>query len=98
MIKINAYNDHYVPYSQVNEENDRLDFGSGYRVIYAFCEAFNCNLIISTKENQGTTVSIRIPTSEEAESDVNERVQDIISNRFSNLFVILSKICPISII
>ncbi len=98
MMKINAYNDHYVPYPQANEQKDKFDFGSGFRVIYAFCEAFNCNLIISTKENEGTTVSMRIPIVEEAESDLNERLDDILSNRFSNLYVILSKIYPISII
>lgn len=98
MKKIDSYKLHYLPYPQVSEDgSDVLDFGSGMRVVTLFCDTFGCKLIVNTKHDEGTTVSIKMPVSDNiSQNNDNCIISDYINNRFSNLYVILSKISPIN--
>lgn len=97
MRKIDSYRLCHLPYPQVSEDYDRLDYGCGFRVITLFCKTYGCNLIINTKENEGTTISIKMPVCESVRGvNTDCHLTDYMTNRFSNLFVILSKISPIN--
>ena len=71
--------------------------GCGYYVIKCFCLAFGGSLIINSKENEGTTVSVKLPLSKKRGTPeyIESRVTDYLSNRFSNIYVAMSKILKI---
>lgn len=71
--------------------------GYGFYTIKEFCKAFNGSLILSSKENCGTTVSIRLPVcdSEGITEYAQSKTSDYLSNRFSPVYIALSKIIQI---
>ncbi len=68
--------------------------GYGLNIIKEFCKTFQSTMVISTKEDKGTTVAIRIPLSSEDKYPkfLESKVVDYISNRFSNIHILLSKV------
>lgn len=73
---------------------------SGYDVLSKFCKAFDAKIIISSREDEGTTVCLRIPCANE--STCPEHLQsdtaDYLINRFSNVYLLVSKACQIKYI
>ena len=81
-------------------QNADNNLGYGFNVIDLFCKAFNANMYISTKQNFGTTISIKIPLSKEDDHPkyLESKTVEYISNRFSNIYVSISLITMINYI
>ena len=81
-----------------NDENKK--FEHGFQVLNSFCRSFNATMYLSTKENYGTTVSLKIPLS--SEEDIPEylesKISDYMLNRFSNIYISISQIATINYI
>jgi signal transduction histidine kinase len=72
----------------------------GLEVVSRFCKAFNCKMMISTKENEGTTIALKIPLAYDNEYPeyLNSDTAEYIINRFSNIYLLASKVCQIKYI
>ncbi len=77
--------------------NAMIESGCGYYIINCFCHYFNSSLILTSKENEGTTVSIKMPLSDGKDTPkyVESRTAEYLSNRFSSIYIALSKIMNI---
>jgi len=88
-----------------NIRNDKLDLfdlskkiGLGYQIAEFFCNNFNSTMYLSSKENVGTTVSLKIPLSSENEVPfyIESKTADYFTNRFSSIYVALSQVSQIN--
>ena len=74
--------------------------GHGLVILGFYCKTFGCTRYFSGKENEGTTVSLKmdICESDDFPTYANARTVDYMTNRFSSLYVLLSKVCEIKYI
>ncbi len=75
-------------------------YANGYDVISKFCKAFGCKILISSKEDEGTTVMLRIPLAinDSYPEHLQSETADYLINRFSNVYLLVSKACQIKYI
>ncbi len=76
-------------------DEQKYSKGYGTYILNAFCKINNGKIMITTKENEGSIISIKLPlspTDEALPEYVNHRTADYITNRFSNLYIYLSTI------
>ena len=74
--------------------------GLGLIILDRFCKTFDCNVFFSSKEHEGTMVSLKMPFGEDESLPeyVCSNAIDYMTNRFSNLYILLSKVCEINYI
>ena len=72
--------------------------GLGQQIARAFCQAFNAKCYFSTKENYGTEIAFEMFQSNKGNVPfyVESKTADYLSNRFSNIYVALSKVVNIN--
>lgn len=72
----------------------------GLDIVSRFCKTFNCKMMISTKENEGTTIALKIPLAYDNEYPdyLKSDTSEYIINRFSNIYLLASKVCQIKYI
>lgn len=72
--------------------------GFGYYIVNYFCKTFNSTVIINSKVDFGTTVTIKMPMSK-SDKDLplylESKTAEYLSNRFSNMYIALSQITDI---
>ncbi len=75
-------------------------YAGGYDVISKFCKAFGGKILISSKEDEGTTVMLRIPlaNNDSYPEHLQSETSDYLINRFSNVYLLVSKACQIKYI
>lgn len=81
-----------------NFDNESNHIGLGYFIVKYFCNAFNCSTILSSKENYGTTITLKFPSGENASFPfyLETKTSEYLTNRFSNIYIALSQITDIS--
>ncbi len=81
----------------VNTMNFDKKSSLGFYIINYFCNAFKATMYLSSKENEGTTISLRIPLSKDNNFPdfVESKTSEYLTNRFSNIYVALSQIVEI---
>lgn len=72
--------------------------GLGHQVITCFCKAFDAEVYLSSIENKYTKISFRIPLSksDEAPYYMESKTADYLSNRFSNIYIAMSRVAQIN--
>lgn len=84
----------------LTEDDENKKYERGFQVMNAFCRSFNAIMYLSTKENYGTTVSLKIPlsTEEDFPEYLESKTSDYMMNRFSNIYISISQIATINYI
>ncbi len=75
--------------------NNFKSIGYGYYVVSHFCDTYDSSILIKSKENEGSTVTLKIPLIEGDDKSINNlssKSAEFITNRFSNLYIYLSEI------
>lgn len=81
----------------VNTSSGCKQPGYGLIVLNEFCKAFNATPIVTTTEDIGTSISIRIPlcTDENKEDYLESKTSDYFTNRFSAVFIKLTELMDV---
>ena len=91
-------NSNYNILQRADDKKESKAGGYGFRIIKMFCDTFNANYNILTKENEGSTILLRIPLAQDNKYPqyMKAKTSDYLTNRFSNIYVAMSKIATIN--
>ncbi len=83
---------------RLSKDQIKTSLGMGYYIVNYFCKVFGATLMINSKENFGTTVSVKFCSDENSSFPLylESKTADYLTNRFSNIYISLSTVTPIS--
>ncbi len=87
-------------YGYKNNDKDIKDNGDSFLdadIIRLFCKTFGAQLYVSTKQYEGSCVALKMKISEEKDFPLymSSKISDYFTNRFSPLYVMISRITDI---